>query len=180
MACRVVAALRSAAAPPLLAPLAADADLSRGLRMARSVNSTQRTTGDQPAVPSSLQELLGVFRGCFSAWTLPVFCALARGLVSETARRAVCGMLVGDRLSQTWSHHRAHRFFSHARCSSSKATPTANDNAPRATQLDGSHHAPQDDTAAARWSLGRGNALVPWSWQMTPCDLGQPCVSGPS
>ena len=83
--------------------------------MARSVNSTQRTTGDQPAVPSSLQELLGVFRGCFSAWTLPVFCALARGLVSETARRAVCGMLVGDRLSQTWSHHRAHRFFSCAR-----------------------------------------------------------------
>ena len=29
------------------------------------------------------------------------------------------------------------------------------------TQLDGSRRTPQDDTAAARWSLGRGNALVP-------------------
>ena len=38
---------------------------------------------------------------------------------------------------------------------------------PGATQLDGSRRTPQDDTAAARWSLGRGNALVPWSWQMT-------------
>ena len=27
---------------------------------------------------------------------------------------------------------------------------------------------PQDDPAAARWSLGRGNTLVPCSWQMTP------------
>ena len=29
------------------------------------------------------------------------------------------------------------------------------------TQLDGSRRTPQDDTAAKRWSLGRGNALVP-------------------
>src|SRR5262249_46388694 len=29
------------------------------------------------------------------------------------------------------------------------------------TQLDGSRRTPQDDTAATRWSLGRGNALVP-------------------
>ena len=38
---------------------------------------------------------------------------------------------------------------------------------PAATQLDGSRRTPQDDTAAARWSLGRGNTLVPCSWQMT-------------
>lgn len=82
--------------------------------MARSVNSKQRAPGDQPAVPGSLQELLGVFRGCFSAWTFPVFCALACGMVAQSARRTVCGMLVGAGLSQTWSHHRAHRFFSHA------------------------------------------------------------------
>ncbi|MHB8506881.1 MAG: IS701 family transposase [Acidimicrobiales bacterium] len=67
--------------------------------------------------PTSLDGLLGEFRGCFSAWTFPVFCALACGLVAQTARRTVCGMLVGARLSGVWSHHRAHRFFSHARWS---------------------------------------------------------------
>ena len=85
--------------------------------MARSVNAKQRTGGDEPVVPKSLQELLGVFRPCFSAWTFPVFCALACGLIAQGARRTVCGMLVGAQLSKTWSHHRAHRFFSHARWS---------------------------------------------------------------
>ncbi|MGH8972799.1 MAG: IS701 family transposase [Acidimicrobiia bacterium] len=70
-----------------------------------------------PSAPPSLAGLLGEFRGCFSAWTFPVFCALACGLLAQSARRTVCGMLVGARLSQTWSHHRAHRFFSHARWS---------------------------------------------------------------
>ncbi len=46
-----------------------------------------------------------------------MFCALACGLVAHSARRTVCGMLVGARLSKVWSHHRAHRFFSHARWS---------------------------------------------------------------
>jgi hypothetical protein len=68
-------------------------------------------------MPASLATLLGEFRGCFSAWTFPVFCALACGLLSQRGRRTVCGMLVGARLSQTWSHHRAHRFFSHSRWS---------------------------------------------------------------
>lgn len=67
--------------------------------------------------PSSLVGLLAEFRGCFTAWTFPVFCALACGLVAQSARRTVCGMLVGARLSGVWSHHRAHRFFSHARWS---------------------------------------------------------------
>jgi hypothetical protein len=53
-----------------------------------------------------------------------VFCALACGLVAQTARRSVCGMLVGARLSQTWSHHRAHRFFSHARWSPEAVSAT--------------------------------------------------------
>jgi hypothetical protein len=76
------------------------------------------------AVPPSLAGLLGEFRGCFSAWTFPVFCALACGLLAQTARRTVCGMLVGARLSQTWSHHRAHRFFSHARWSTDQVSAT--------------------------------------------------------
>jgi len=76
----------------------------------------RKARGEVP-VPPSLQALLGEFRCCFSAWTFPVFCALACGLLAQSARRTVCGMLLGARLSQTWSHHRAHRFFSHARWS---------------------------------------------------------------
>jgi hypothetical protein len=76
------------------------------------------------AVPASFGELLDVFRPCFSAWTFPVFCALACGLVAQTARRTVCGMLVGAGLSQIWSHHRAHRFFSHARWSLDEVSAT--------------------------------------------------------
>jgi SRSO17 transposase len=82
-------------------------------------SSPQSKTAERHGVspPGSLAALLGEFRGCFSAWTFPVFCALACGLISQTAGRTVCGMLVGAGLSQTWSHHRAHRFFSHARWS---------------------------------------------------------------
>ena len=82
-------------------------------------SSPQSKTAERHGVspPASLAALLGEFRGCFSAWTYPVFCALACGLLSQRARRTVCGMLVGAQLSATWSHHRAHRFFSHARWS---------------------------------------------------------------
>lgn len=73
-------------------------------------------------LPPSLEGLLGEFRGCFSAWTLPVFCALACGLIAQSARRTVCGMLVGAGLSKRWSHHRAHRFFSHARWSTEEVS----------------------------------------------------------
>lgn len=66
------------------------------------------------ATPVSLAALLGEFGPCFSAWTFPVFCALACGLLAQAGRRSVCGMLVGAGLGTTWSHHRAHRFFSHA------------------------------------------------------------------
>jgi hypothetical protein len=81
--------------------------------MARCAGTSQR----EKPLPASLATLLGEFAGCFSAWTFPVFCGLACGLVSQTGSRTVCGMLVGARLSETWSHHRAHRFFSHARWS---------------------------------------------------------------
>jgi len=62
--------------------------------------------------------LLGEFRGCFTAPSFTVFCALACGFVAQSGRRTVCGMLVGARLSRVWPHHRVHRFFSHARWSS--------------------------------------------------------------
>lgn len=80
--------------------------------------TTSRREDSRPAsAPPAWRELLAEFRGCFSAWTFPVFLALAAGVVASTARRTVCGMLVGAGLSSTWSHHRAHRFFSHARWS---------------------------------------------------------------
>jgi hypothetical protein len=34
------------------------------------------------SAPPSLAALLGEFRSCFSAWTYPVFCALASGLLA--------------------------------------------------------------------------------------------------
>jgi len=77
----------------------------------------ERKTREEVQVPASLAALLAEFRECFSAWTYPVFCALACGLLAQRARHTVCGMLVGAQLSQTWNHQRAHRFFSHSRWS---------------------------------------------------------------
>ena len=88
--------------------------------MARCAGTSQR----EKPLPASLATLLGEFAGCFSAWTYAEFCALACGLVAQTAFRTVCKMLVGARLSETWSQHRRHRFFSHARCSAEEVSAT--------------------------------------------------------
>lgn len=80
-------------------------------------SGTPTPPGLNLAAPPSLATLLGEFRRCFTAPTFGVFCALATGFLAQTGRRTVCGMLVGARLSRVWSHHRAHRFFSHARWS---------------------------------------------------------------
>jgi len=73
-----------------------------------------------PAVqlPVSLMALLVSFRPLFTAPSFGTFCALACGFPGQGAgKRTVCGMLTGAGLSRLWSHHRAHRFFSHARWS---------------------------------------------------------------
>ena len=70
-----------------------------------------------PMVPISLRRLLDAFKGCFTAPTFEVFSAMVIGLVSQTSNRTVCGMLTGAGLATSWSHHRAHRFFSVARWS---------------------------------------------------------------
>ena len=70
-----------------------------------------------PCLPSSLNELLVLFAGCFTRPTFETFSALVVGQVSQTGLRTVTGMLVGSRLSGVWHHSRAHRFFSHARWS---------------------------------------------------------------
>jgi len=66
-------------------------------------------------LPPSLMPLLAVFQPCFTAPSFRTFCGLAAGFLAQPGRRTVCGMLTGAGLSRLWSHHRAHRFFSHAR-----------------------------------------------------------------
>ena len=65
----------------------------------------------------SLRRLLDAFTGCFTAPTFEVFQAMALGLIAQSGQRTVCGLLTGAGLATTWSHHRAHRFFSAARWS---------------------------------------------------------------
>ena len=69
-------------------------------------------------VPSSLADLLAVFRPCFTAPTFRTFIGLAVGLIAQTRRRTVCGMFTGAGLDQLWHHSRAHRLFALARWSS--------------------------------------------------------------
>jgi hypothetical protein len=66
-------------------------------------------------LPSCLAVLLACFADCFTAPTFATFRALACGFLALTGRHTVCGMLIGAGLSRTWSHDRAHSFFSRAR-----------------------------------------------------------------
>jgi DDE superfamily endonuclease len=70
-----------------------------------------------PTAPCSLDGLLAVFRPCFTAPTFPTFVGLVVGLIAQTRRRTVCGMLTGAGLERVWHHSRAHRMFSNARWS---------------------------------------------------------------
>ena len=45
-------------------------------------------------VPCSLAGLLAVFRPCFTAPTFRTFIGLVVGLIAQTRRRTVCGMLI--------------------------------------------------------------------------------------
>jgi hypothetical protein len=65
-------------------------------------------------LPGSLMAVLVAFRPCFTAPTFRTFCALVAGMVSQPARRTVCGMLVGAGLAGVWHHCRAYRFFGRA------------------------------------------------------------------
>jgi hypothetical protein len=44
---------------------------------------------------------------CFTAPTFPTFVGLLVGLIAQTRRRTVCGMLTGAGLDQVWHHSRA-------------------------------------------------------------------------
>jgi hypothetical protein len=48
-------------------------------------------------VPCSLADLLAVFGPCFTAPSLRTFIGLVVGLIGQTRRRTVCGMLTQGR-----------------------------------------------------------------------------------
>jgi len=66
-----------------------------------------------PTVPPSLMGLLEKL-GTFTAPSRRTFAALVTGLVAASGKRTVTGMLTAAGLSQSWSHDRAHAFFSRA------------------------------------------------------------------
>jgi DDE superfamily endonuclease len=68
-------------------------------------------------LPRTITSLLECFRGCFTAPTFEVFCALTVGFWAQPRTHTVIGMLTAAGLSATWHHARAHRFFSAARWS---------------------------------------------------------------
>jgi len=55
-------------------------------------------------IPRSLKALLDDFRPCFTAPSFATFCALVTGLIAQTRRRTVCGMLLGAGLERCWHH----------------------------------------------------------------------------
>ncbi|MEU5646732.1 transposase [Streptomyces milbemycinicus] len=66
--------------------------------------------------------MLAVCRSCFTAPTFRTFCVLLTGLIAQTRRRTVCGMLLGTGLERVWHHARCHRLFSTARWSADEAS----------------------------------------------------------
>jgi hypothetical protein len=67
-----------------------------------------------PTVPASLLAVLEFARGNFTAPSFRTFAALVTGLVAQTGRGTVTGMLSGAGLTRLWPHDRAHSFFSRA------------------------------------------------------------------
>jgi hypothetical protein len=64
-------------------------------------------------VPTSLLAVLENLR-VFTAPTYLTFTALVTGLIAQTGKGTVTGMLSGAGLARTWPHDRAHAFFSRA------------------------------------------------------------------
>jgi DDE superfamily endonuclease len=68
----------------------------------------------QVTLPSSLAVLVEVFGSSFTVPTFATFRVLLLGLIAQTGRRTVCGMLLGAGVAEWMPHDRAHRFFSQA------------------------------------------------------------------
>jgi hypothetical protein len=67
-----------------------------------------------PTLPASLLAVLANLRGGFTTPSFATFVALATGLIANTGKGTVTGMLTGAGLARRWSHDRAHKFFSRA------------------------------------------------------------------
>ncbi|MHA6797875.1 IS701 family transposase [Bounagaea algeriensis] len=65
-------------------------------------------------LPGSFAVLVEVFRPCFTAPSFATFVVLVTGMISQTGRATVCGMLTAAGLARRWRHERAHWFFSRA------------------------------------------------------------------
>jgi hypothetical protein len=65
-------------------------------------------------LPASLLAVLENLRGSFTAPTFATFAAMVTGLIAQTGKGTVTGMLTGAGLARAWSHDRAHAFFSRA------------------------------------------------------------------
>src|SRR4051795_11882840 len=80
-------------------------------------------------VPGSLDNLLAVFRPCFTAPTFQTFVGLLVGLIAQTRRRTACGMLTGAGLNQVWHHSRGrptiHQRAHHDRKSAGPTAPSS-------------------------------------------------------
>src|SRR5258706_4443154 len=112
-------------------------------------------------VPVSLRRLWDAFAGCLTTPTFEVFQAMPIGLVAQTGQRTVCGMLTGAGLATSWSHHRAHRFFSTARWSIDQIGLTVFDLVVTHLVADGADlHLAVDDTAHRR--RGKNDHGVWW------------------
>src|SRR5260370_29631715 len=71
----------------------------------------------EPTIPTSWLAVLAVVRGCFTTPTFAPLAGLVTGLIAQTGRCTVTGMLTGAGLTRAWSHDRAHAFFARARWS---------------------------------------------------------------
>ena len=67
-----------------------------------------------PTLPESWRALLDAFRPAFRrSRTFALFALLATGLITQTTRRTVVGMLAGAGMAAAVSFHAVCRFFSH-------------------------------------------------------------------
>jgi hypothetical protein len=66
-------------------------------------------------LPVSFAAVLQVLRPCFTAPSFRTFTALTVGLIGQTGRRTVTGMLTAAGLAGIWHHSRAYWFFTGAR-----------------------------------------------------------------
>lgn len=66
-------------------------------------------------LPASFNAVLQTLRPCFTAPTFRAFTALTAGMIAQTGRRTVTGMLTAAGLAGIWHHSRAYWLFSGAR-----------------------------------------------------------------